>query len=48
MCLRVCAPLQMSVFDRWKLQVVSAVCVIVVTTSYFILPKDVTTTPKLR
>ncbi|XP_039467530.1 beta-1,4 N-acetylgalactosaminyltransferase 2-like [Oreochromis aureus] len=37
----------MSVFDRWKLQVVAAVCVIIVTTSYFILPKDVTTTPKL-
>ncbi|XP_025762485.1 beta-1,4 N-acetylgalactosaminyltransferase 2 isoform X2 [Oreochromis niloticus] len=39
--------LKMSVFDRWKLQVVAAVCVIIVTTSYFILPKDVTTTPKL-
>ncbi|XP_039893243.1 beta-1,4 N-acetylgalactosaminyltransferase 2-like isoform X1 [Simochromis diagramma] len=39
--------LKMFVFDRWKLQVVSAVCVIVVTTSYFILTKDVITTPKL-
>lgn len=48
MCLRFCAPLQMFVFDRWKLQVVSAVCVIVVTTSYFILTRDVITTPKLR
>ncbi|XP_014196723.2 beta-1,4 N-acetylgalactosaminyltransferase 2 [Haplochromis burtoni] len=37
----------MFAFDRWKLQVVSAVCVIVVTTSYFILTRDVITTPKL-